>query len=80
MHWSMPRALEALADGKDHTLTAPLVSLVTYNLGMASDIARKLPEDWPFWCNPDYAQVEKEIKADPRWDAWVRKTKLYGRD
>ena len=69
------RALEALADGKEHTLTAPLVSLVTYDLGTASDIVRNLPEDWPFWCNPDYAQVEKEMKADPRWDAWVRKTK-----
>ena len=35
----------------------------------------KLPEDWPMWCNPDYSQVEKEIKADPRWAAWVEKTK-----
>lgn len=35
-------------------------------------IAEILPEDWPFWCNPDYSQIEKEIKADPRWEKWVR--------
>ena len=38
-------------------------------------VVRGLPEDWPWWCNPDYSQVEKEIKADPRWDAWVEKCK-----
>jgi len=26
------------------------------------------------WCHPDFRQVEKEIKADPRWAEWVRKT------
>lgn len=68
------KALEALADGKEHSLTAPLVSFVTFNIGSASDIARQLPDDWPFWCNPDYSQIEKEIKADPRWKLWVEKT------
>jgi hypothetical protein len=38
-------------------------------------VVEKLPEDWPMWCKPDYSQVEKEIKADPRWAAWVEKTK-----
>ena len=38
-------------------------------------IVQNLPQDWPWWCNPDYSQVEKEIKADPRWEAWVTKTK-----
>ncbi len=38
-------------------------------------IVKKLPQNWPWWCNPDYSQVEKEIKADPRWEAWVEKTK-----
>ncbi len=32
-----------------------------------------LPTYWPTWCVPDYSDVEAEIKADPRWDAWVRK-------
>lgn len=38
-------------------------------------IVKTLPQDWPWFCSPDYSQVEKEIKADPRWEAWVEKTK-----
>ena len=30
------------------------------------DAVKTLPEDWPFWCNPDYRQVEKEIKSAER--------------
>ena len=41
--------------------------------GESERIAENLPQDWPMWMNPDYSQVEKEIKADPRWDAWVKK-------
>ena len=37
-------------------------------------LAEGLPASWPMWCNPDYSAVEKEIKADPRWEAWVKKT------
>ncbi len=66
------RALEALLDGKEHFFTAPLVSFVKCKTGPYSKIAETLPEDWPFWCNPDYSQAEKEIKADPRWEKWVR--------
>lgn len=66
------RALEALADGEEHTLTAPLVSLVKYRVPPCGGIADKLPEDWPFWSCPEYSGVEEEIKADPRWDAWVK--------
>lgn len=68
------RKLEKLLDGREHTLTAPLVSFVSYKTGAPKAIAKSLPEDWPMWCNPDYSQVEKEIKADPRWQAWVAKT------
>ena len=68
------KALEVLSDGEEHLLTAPLVSFVTFKTGRFKNIARTLPDDWPFWCNPDYSQVEKEIKADPRWDVWVKKT------
>lgn len=69
------KALETLCDGKEHTLTAPLVSFVRYKTSVHKDIAKSLPDDWPFWCNPDYNEVEKEIKADPRWKEWVEKTK-----
>ena len=69
------RALEELLDGKEHFFTAPLVTFVKCKTGTCScgEIAETLPEDWPFWCKPDYSQVEKEIKADPRWEKWVNK-------
>lgn len=68
------RALESLTDGQEHALTAPLVSFVRYHSGKPCSIAKSLPDDWPWWHNPDYSQVELEIKADPRWAEWVRKT------
>lgn len=69
------RALEALLDGKEHAYTAPLVSFVKFRAGEPRDIARTLPEDWPMWFLPDCSQAEAEIKADPRWAAWVAKTR-----
>lgn len=68
------RALEACMDSQEHRLSAPLVSFVRYTSRKATSIARALPEDWPWWHNPDYSQVEKEIKADPRWADWVART------
>lgn len=69
------RALERLSDGEAHSLTAPLVSFVKCKTGPCGDIARTLPEDWPFWHMPDYGPAEREIKADPRWETWVRECK-----
>lgn len=69
------RALEGLLDGKEHSFTAPLVSFVKCRTGSCGDIASTLPEDWPFFYSPDYGEIEKEIKADPRWERWVRKCK-----
>ena len=68
------QAFDCLCDGNEHTLTAPLVSYVKYRANAVKSITKELPVDWPFWCNPDYKAVEKEIKADPRWDEWYRKT------
>ena len=68
------RALEAICDGKEHHLTALLVSFVKYKASLPQKIAKDLPTDWPMWCNPDYSQVEQEIKADPRWQEWVAQT------
>ncbi len=70
------RALESLCDGEEHAYTAPLVSRVTYKTELCCGIAKTLPDDWPFWCNPDYEQVEKEIKADPRWKKWVSQCRV----
>ncbi len=69
------RAFEKLFDEREHRLTAPLVSFVKYNLGERREVVKSLPEEWPFWCNPDYTKVKKEITADPRWNEWVAKTK-----
>ena len=68
------KALESVCDGKEHIFTAPLLSFVTYETGSPKKIVRALPNDWPFYCMPNYSQVAKEIKADPRWDKWVAKT------
>ncbi len=68
------KAFETASDGEEHTLTAPLVCYVTFCVEPSESIVKSLPSDWPFWCNPDYSQAEREIKADPRWQAWVEKT------
>lgn len=74
------KALDAMESGKEYSYTAPLLSGVTFRfsaheLQEPMKTAECLPDDWPFWCNPDCSQVEKEIKADPRWARWVEKTK-----
>ncbi len=68
------KAFEAICDGQERTFTAPLVSFVKYRSNRPKDVVKELQNDWPFWCNPDHSQVEKEIKADPRWNTWVAKT------
>lgn len=67
------RALENLLDEEEHYFTASLVKFVKCTSGEPQRIAESLPQDWPMWMNPDYSQVEQEIKADPRWDKWVKK-------
>ena len=73
------RELERMLGKSEHSYTAPLVRFVTEKLGPVPEgvtgIAQELPGDWPFWSNPDFSKVEKEIKADPRWKKWVKKTK-----
>ena len=68
------RALEALLDNKEHYFTAPLVCHVKCASGTPTKIAAELPNDGPFWGNPDYSKVAKEMHADPRWADWVRRT------
>ncbi len=73
------KELERFIETSVHRYTAPLISFVVDSPAPTpscfAGVARKLPDDWPFWCNPDYSAVEKEIKADPRWDEWVKRTK-----
>lgn len=67
------RALEKHLDGEERYFTAPLISFVKCRSGDPVKIAYSLPEDWPFYCCPDYSAVEKEIKSAPRWTVWVKK-------
>ena len=61
--------------------TSPLVRLVSYESiqAKANDDSHphtsfaSLAEDWHWWCVPECEIVKPEIKADPRWDAWVAK-------
>ena len=69
------KAFEKLFVESEHRLTAPLVSFVKYDLGERREVVKSLPDEWPFWCNPDYTKVKSEITADPRWAQWVAKTK-----
>ena len=71
------KAYDALAVQEQPRYTAALVKLVTcedeefWEHGM---FAQNLSQDWPMWCNPDYTKVKQEMTADPRWEAWVKKT------
>ena len=60
----------------EHSYTAPMVRLAKMKIPpqKPGELAKHLPEDWPMWQNPDYANVEAAIKADPRWAEWVRRT------
>ena len=70
------KSFDALCDGEEHAFTAPLVSFVSFRLEKADGITPSLPDDWPFWRNPDYSDVEREIKANPRWNEWVARTQM----
>lgn len=59
----------------EHSYTAPMVRLAKSKMPpqKPGELAKNLPDDWPMWQNPDYAKVEAEIKADPRWAEWVKR-------
>lgn len=71
------QALETVCDGQEHHLTAPLVSFVKYKTKSIDGIVKSLPDEWPFWQYPEYNGIEKEIKADARWNEWVSKTQSF---
>lgn len=65
------RAYEAVLDGCEHSLTAPLVSFVRFTPDHVKGAVKDLADEWPFWCYPDFSDIEDQIKADPRWAEWV---------
>lgn len=68
------KSLEGICDDQEHSYTSALVSLVKIKPCQPVKISSELPTDWPFWCNPDYSEVAKEMQADPRWEEWVKRT------
>lgn len=53
--------------------TAPLVQLVRVDLSSyhTDMTAAELPEDWPWWDEPEAEGVKTQMQADPRWNDWV---------
>ncbi|MBQ2278502.1 MAG: hypothetical protein II333_08030, partial [Clostridia bacterium] len=68
------KAYVSAADGEEQRLTAPLVRYVEYRADPGRNIAKQLPDEWPFWCNPDCSRAAEEIRKDPRWNDWVKRT------
>lgn len=68
------RAFDTFAADPDRCYTAPLVRFVKCCPQRRMKLTPELSHTWPMWCSPDYTQVEKEIKADPRWAEWCRRT------
>lgn len=68
------RAFEQCSGDAETFHTSPLFRTVKVNPeGYLLTAVSTLPEDWPWWCVPDYHPVKAEMQADPRWDEWVRK-------
>lgn len=68
------RRFDALTENSRYT--APIAKHARLKLPdiAPGDLSRNLPGDWPMWVNPDCTKVEAEIKADPRWAEWVKRT------
>lgn len=73
----LARKYESLTNDRDETFSSPLLSQIKLNPEGKQNLhfAESLPEDWPVWCVPDCNEAKKEIQADPRWQAWVKRAK-----
>ena len=76
---ALDRAMESARAGDrltDEYYTAPLLRHVKIEAPASEHrFAEELPDVWPWWSVPRYDEVKSEMQADPRWDAWVAKTK-----
>ena len=68
---------EAIREQGEASYTSPLLSMIKHipNKHSEAGISATLSEDWPWWYDFAYAEVEAEIKKDRRWAEWVKKTK-----
>lgn len=73
-------ALEAARSRQDASYTAPLLSMVRIKPGHGEEPGwiAELPRDWPWWCMPGDQEAEAAMQADPRWAAWVDRTRRAG--
>ena len=68
------KAFDRIPDGNFHYKSPLLYPLVhNYVRNKIPAYAKTLPDDFPWWQTPDCTDVKKEMQADPRWDAWVKK-------
>lgn len=69
---------EELCEKDSVCYSAPLVRLVkTEPCKMRTDyrLTESLADDWPWWSVQEYSLVRDAIREDPRWDAWVKRTR-----
>ncbi len=75
------KKFEKICESGSAFYTAPLLRMVPVHVHPSYDPsdpvcgAASLSEDWPWWNVPEVSLVKNEIQADPRWDAWVAKTR-----
>lgn len=70
------RAFESYNGKSDITFTSPLLQQVKINLKGYNCLCavRNLPDDWPWWCVPNFKNEMAEMQADPRFAEWVKMT------
>lgn len=73
-------ALDDVCRRKEARYTAPWLASVPIKLDrdMEPGWIAELPQDWPWWYVPGDEQAAADMKADPRWTAWVSRTRSPG--
>lgn len=66
-----------LADETEHPYTSPILTDVPTERWRwyPRETAATLSEIWPVWLMPESDDVLAEIREDPRWEDWVKRTK-----
>ncbi len=76
---ALDEALETSLKYDDESSMAPYSSpLLKHSKPLVCTFGRRLtpelPELWPFWDVPEGARVKSEMRLDPRWAEWEKKT------
>ena len=74
------QAHERLSGDREAAFTSPLFRAMKQNpTGYDLAPAALLPDDWPWWCVPDFSDVKAEMMRDARWDDWAARAKKVPR-